>query len=290
MWGIALAAATAFGGGPNFEWIEAEQVGRTLIVDYVRERGPIDAGAAVRLVVVTPNGRFSMPASVGRRRGQWTFPRLPRGIEWVEVRCPRGCMVRDLPIRSLSVGVASVSDAPRPQPTRPPRASVTPVPRPAWAAEPSVIRACERTFISDRAELRCLEMASEYVVNPVSSIEACGHAFVGSASELACVAAAAQAPRNPGAAIQACGQAFTSSRDELECVRRAVVDPAMSPSVVEACGRAFVSSNAELNCIDLGLQRPGRAPEVIQSCDRSFVGESEQLQCIQTALPPGPRR
>lgn len=280
MWGVALTAAAL--AGPGFDRIDAQQVGRTLIVDYVRTRGPVGADETVRLVVNSAQGRFAMPASAAPRRGRWTFPGLPRGVDAVEIRCPTGCRIRDLPVRAVTVPVRDGGEGPPP----PPRATVLPVSRPAWAADPTVIDVCERVFVGDRDELRCLELARTYKVHPAAAVRACGQAFVGGTQELACVAAAAAAPLDPSGAISMCGRVFTSSRDELACVERVVGDPVARLPVVEACGRAFVSSSAELACIDLGLSRPVRAPEVIRACDRAFVGTAEQLECIRTSLPP----
>ncbi|MEM6928121.1 MAG: hypothetical protein AAF602_14410, partial [Myxococcota bacterium] len=83
---VFLSAAAV--AGPNFDWIETRQVGRRLTVDYARSRGPVYGDSTVRLVVNTRNGRFSMRADAGPRRGQWTFDRLPPGVEEVQIRCP----------------------------------------------------------------------------------------------------------------------------------------------------------------------------------------------------------
>lgn len=279
MWGaLVLGSALA---GPNFDYLEATQVGRTLYIDYERARGPLEGDPTVQLLVRSRGERFTMRASAAPRRGQWVFPRLPPQVTSVEMRCATGCAVRDQPLRGLSLFVrdgASSRRNRRPVEVRPP-------PPPPWASDRSVVQACDRAFASSRDELRCLEVANRFAFHPAAAIEACGRAFVGSVNEMTCIETAAGAPLNPSGAIEACGRAFTGSRDELMCVERAVVDPVMSPPVVEACGRAFVSGAGELACMDLGLTRPQAAPRVIETCDRSFVGESQQLQCIRSALP-----
>ncbi len=280
VWMSAVAAA-----GPSFDWVEAQQVGRTLVVDYARSRGPLYGESGVRLVVSTREGRFTMRADAAPRRGRWTFERLPWGVREVEIRCPGGCEIRDVPLRGFSVPVASDGAPPHRGRGRPPQAEVRVPPPPNWASDPAVIEACDQVFVSGRDEIQCLELSRSYPVHPGAAIRACGQAFVGSADELSCIRAAAKAPINASPAIAACGRAFTSSRDELSCVQRVVDDPVASTPVIDACARAFVGSAGELRCIDLGLSRPRRAPEVVQACDRAFVGESEQIACIERALP-----
>ncbi|MFN3199416.1 MAG: hypothetical protein ACE366_13515 [Bradymonadia bacterium] len=151
-----------------------------------------------------------------------------------------------------------------------------------FAAAP-MVQMCEQAMGNDQKELECIKAARQGDSSITKVISACEDVMDGDDAELKCVVAASSLHGFPEATVRACDAAFSGDDWELRCIDAAAGGHDMGP-VVKACEEAMSNDENELKCVQLVAQRStGRrvGAEAVRWCDDQFSQDARALTCIQ---------